>query len=75
MVSVAPCFGNYSELGEYMDEFNGAIPALLDGVEFIDITNTVHFNSPDGLHYTADTYVEWYKYVVERVLSWKTEGQ
>lgn len=75
MVSVAPCFGNYSELGEYMDEFNGAIPALLDGVEFIDITNIVHFNSPDGLHYTADTYVEWYKYVVERVLSWKTEGQ
>lgn len=68
VVSVNPCEGSYSYLNDRIENFNQSIKDTLpETISYIDTYSYLiqnGFSTSDGLHYTGDTYLDIYSFVM-----------
>ena len=71
VMSVNPCDGGYSYLNGRIETFNTALRDGLDSrITFLDSYTYLVWNgygTTDGLHYTANTYIDIYNFVYDSI--------
>jgi len=71
VMSVNPCSGGYAYLNSRIEAFNNALRDGLDSrITFLDSYTYLVWNgygTTDGLHYTANTYIDIYNFVYDSI--------
>ena len=71
VMAVNPCDGGYSYLNGRIEAFNNALRDGLDSrITFLDSYTYLVWNgygTTDGLHYTANTYIDIYNFVYDSI--------
>ncbi|MBR6968567.1 MAG: hypothetical protein IKH78_08540 [Ruminococcus sp.] len=71
VMAVNPCNGSYQYLNSRIEAFNAAVSSALDPrITFLDTYSYLNwggFSTRDGLHYSNDTYINLYNFVMDSV--------
>lgn len=71
VMAVNPCNGSYQYLNSRIEAFNAAVSSALDPrITFLDTYSYLNwggFSTRDGLHYSNDTYINLYNFVMDSI--------